>query len=259
MRRWQKGHIKGSTFAHVIHQYLASPKFNSLADSTKSYYRRLLAIAEVPDVLGARPVEEMRPALVQAYIDIFHDRPGQARNALTAIKAVERWAIVRDKIPYPITTGIEIEGEVGGHEPWTDEQVAFAEANARRDFARVITLAANTGQRGSDLVSMRWTDIEEDEGPPASRSRSKKPAANSGCRSRMNSKRRLPPGSAALDSSCSNPPGYHGAAAMSCPCDGWRSVDAWARAWRTASCMGCEEQPAFGCYVPAHLPDSSPR
>src|SRR5262249_13622902 len=72
----------------------------------------------------------------------------------------------RDKIPYPITTGIEIEGEAGGHEPWTDEQVAFAEANARRDFARVITLAANTGQRGSDLVRMRWTDIEEYEGRP---------------------------------------------------------------------------------------------
>src|SRR5262249_49946237 len=31
-------------------------------------------------------------------------------------------------------------------------------------LARVITLAGNTGQRGSDLVQMRWTDIEEYEG-----------------------------------------------------------------------------------------------
>jgi integrase len=30
----------------------------------------------------------------------------------------------------------------------------------------MVTLAANTGQRGSDLVRMRWTDIEEYEGRP---------------------------------------------------------------------------------------------
>src|SRR5262249_17770150 len=105
-------------------------------------------------------------ALVQGFIDAFHDRPGQALKALTAIKAVERWAIVRDLIPYPITLGIEVEDKGGGHEPWTDEQVAFAEANCRRHFARVVTLGANTGQRGSDLVHMLWSDIEEYEGRP---------------------------------------------------------------------------------------------
>jgi integrase len=31
-------------------------------------------------------------------------------------------------------------------------------------LARVITLASNTGQRGSDLVKMRWSDIETYEG-----------------------------------------------------------------------------------------------
>ena len=31
---------------------------------------------------------------------------------------------------------------------------------ARPDPARVVTLAVHTGQRGSDLVRMRWTDIE---------------------------------------------------------------------------------------------------
>jgi integrase len=38
--------------------------------------------------------------------------------------------------------------------------------HARPHLARVITLAANTGQRGSDLVRMRWTDIEEVDGRP---------------------------------------------------------------------------------------------
>jgi len=42
----------------------------------------------------------------------------------------------------------------------------IAETHARADIARVIILGANTGQRGSDLVKMRWTDIEDYKGRP---------------------------------------------------------------------------------------------
>ena len=71
---------------------------------------------------------------------------------------------MRDLLPFPITTGTEAPGSTGGDEPWTDEQVALAEKPRRPHLARVITLASNTGQRGSDLVKMRWSDIEEYEG-----------------------------------------------------------------------------------------------
>jgi integrase len=83
-----------------------------------------------------------------------------------ALKAVEKWAVVRDLLPYPITTGTEVIGSKGGHKPWTDAQVAAAEHYCRMEVAQAITLAANTGQRGSDLVRMRWTDIEEIDGRP---------------------------------------------------------------------------------------------
>jgi integrase len=159
--------IKPETFASVIRAFLASDKFQTkLQPSTKSNYGRLLRIAERPDVLGAVPVEEMRPALVQAYLDGFADRPAQQRTAQTAIKSLEKWALVRDLLPHAISTGTEAPGSDGGHVPWTDDQVAFAERHARPHLARVITLAANTGQRGSDLVKMRWSDIEEFERRP---------------------------------------------------------------------------------------------
>ena len=48
--------------------------------------------------------------------------------------------------------------------PWTAEQVALAERHARADIARVVTLGANTGQRGSDLIRMGPTDIETYDG-----------------------------------------------------------------------------------------------
>jgi integrase len=159
--RLKAGRIGSQTFAAVIRAFLISAKFQGLAHSTQVHYRHLLLLAERPDTLGAIPVEEMRPALVQAFLDGLSDKPAQQKCAQTAIKSLERWAIVRDLLPRPISTGTEAPGGTGGHVPWTDEQVGLAEQCARPHLARVITLAANTGQRGSDLVKMRWSDIEE--------------------------------------------------------------------------------------------------
>ena len=164
--RQRKGHIKRGSFAEVIRAYLASPKYDALAKSTRVSYGYLLGLAERPDTLGAYPVDVIRPALVQAFLDGLADRPAQQKNAQTALKAVEKWALVRDLLAHPITMGTEAPGGTGAYEPWTDEQVELAERCCRPHLARVITLASNTGQRGSDLVKMRWSDIEEYEGRP---------------------------------------------------------------------------------------------
>ena len=153
--------IKGGTFAAVIRAFMTSPKFVSLSKSTRTSYTYLLGLAERPETLGALPVEVVRPALVQAFLDGFADRPATQRYALTALKSLQKWAIVRDLLPYPITTGVEVLGSDGGYEPWSDAQVELAERLARPHLARIITLGSNTGQRGSDLVKMRWSDIEE--------------------------------------------------------------------------------------------------
>jgi integrase len=161
--------IKSGTFAGVIRAFLASSKFAALARSTQVHYRHLLHLAERADTLGAVPVDEMRPALMQAFLDGLSDRPAQQKCAQTAIKSLERWALVRDLLPHAISTGTEAPGGDGGYVPWTDEQVALAEQRSRPHIARVITLAANTGQRGSDLVRMRWSDVEEFDGRPGIR------------------------------------------------------------------------------------------
>lgn len=159
-------HIKGGSFAEVIRDYMASPKFAGLADNTKYSYRYLLGIAELPETLGSLSVEVIRPALVQAFLDGFADRPATQRYAQAVLKAVEKWAIVRDRLPWPITLGTEAPGGDGGYEPWSDDLVSVAEAHAKPHLARVVTLGSSTGQRGSDLVRMRWSDLEEYGGRP---------------------------------------------------------------------------------------------
>jgi hypothetical protein len=124
------------------------------SSSTQTTWKRELDFAAHPDCLGTVSLQEIRPALVQAFMDGIADRPGKQGAAMRALQQLEKWAIVRDFLPRPITTGVEIGHSDGGHIPWTDEQVAAAERHCRADLARVVTLAANTGQRGSDLVLM---------------------------------------------------------------------------------------------------------
>jgi integrase len=139
---------------------MASPRFQGYSPATQETWGRELRLAERPDTLGAISVNVLRPALVQAFIDGLSDRPGKQAAALAALRQVERWAIVRDLLAQPITTGVEFDRSHDGHKPWSDEQVRLAETQARPELAQVVTLAANTGQRGSDLVKMRWTDLE---------------------------------------------------------------------------------------------------
>jgi integrase len=153
------------TFAPVIRSYLYSDKFKSLADGTQKLWRDMLSLAELPEALGTIPVEVIRPALVQAFLDSLARTPGRQKNARTALLAVEKYALVRDLLPYPIMTGTEIIGLHGGHDPWSDAMVNLALSSARGNWPRVIVLGVHTGQRGSDIVRMRWSDIEEQDDP----------------------------------------------------------------------------------------------
>ncbi len=157
MKRGGRRATPGS-FAGVIASYIGSDKFMRLAASTQGNYRRHLALAQ--SVLGDRPIEVVRPALVQAFLDGLSDRPATQKVAQTALKALERWAIVRDLLPRQITIGTDAPGGDGGHKPWTEAQIRTAIDHARTDLSRVVLVASNTGQRGSDLVRMRWSDLE---------------------------------------------------------------------------------------------------
>lgn len=171
--------IPEAAFASVIHAYYQSPKFTQappigLADSTKVGYRQYLRLAELPEALGAISVNAIGPWDVQLFLDQLADRPGAQDRARVALSAVESFAMPRRLLPYPIMTGVETVDQKGGHIPWSNAQVALAEKYARPDLARVITLAANTGQRGSDLVRMGPTDLEEFRGKMGINVRQKK-------------------------------------------------------------------------------------
>ena len=146
-------------FSMVIRLFLDSPYFNGLGESAKDHWKRELVLAEV--TLGHFDVSAIRPSIIQAHLDGLAEFPGKQSTAKTALKALESWAIVRDHLPHTITLGTKIIGSDDGHEPWTDQEVDDAIEHARPDLAKAVLLAVSTGQRGSDIVKMRWSDIEE--------------------------------------------------------------------------------------------------
>lgn len=155
------GRIIPGSFAHVIRQFMMSSAFTGKADSTRYSWGRALRLAEEEGGLGGCSVQVVRPAIIQGFLDGLAEYPGKQQVAKTALKALEKYAVVRDLVPMPFMTGTSVVGSAGGHEPWPDACVALAEQHARADLSRAVTLAFNTGQRGSDTVRMSPTDIEE--------------------------------------------------------------------------------------------------
>jgi integrase len=159
--------VSDESVAALIRAFMspANPKWErEYSPSTRATWGRELRHMSRPELLGGLTVHEIRPSLVLAYFDGIADRPGKSAAGLAALKQLEKWAIVRELLPRQITLGVEIERSKEGHVPWTDEQVLLGETHARPDMAQAITLAANTGQRGSDLIRIGWTDIETIDG-----------------------------------------------------------------------------------------------
>lgn len=152
--------ITDNSFYALCRAFRASTKFAGYSPATQILWGRELDFACRPGCLGAVPIDMIRPALIQGYLDGWEDKPGKQAAALAAFHALEKWAVVRDRLPKSITLGVETGKPQGGHVPWADHQVDLATRVARADIARVITVGANTGQRCGDLIRMGPTDIE---------------------------------------------------------------------------------------------------
>lgn len=153
------GTTSAMTFSGVIDLYETSPQFLKLASGSREQYRRQLKIAKAG--FGNQAAETVRPSLIRGVVDGLSDTPGAANNFLRAMRALSSWGVSRDYFAMSITEGVEPFESEGGHKPWTDEQIAAAHEHLTGYVRRGIMLALYTGQRGSDIVRMGWTDLDD--------------------------------------------------------------------------------------------------
>lgn len=147
-----------TTVSFVIDQYLAVAS-ETIEPMTLYHYKRSLQIAK--DAWGDANIAALRPAHVKELIDGLAPTPSKANHVLATLKTLSAWARVKDLTSQSFTEGVKAYKLAGGHRPWTDEQIAVALAKLTGMVRRGFLLYLYTGQRGSDIVRLGWSDIDE--------------------------------------------------------------------------------------------------
>lgn len=153
------GPVATDTIGALIDAYLTSPRFLGLSEGTQDQYQRALRLAR--SSWGNLPVAGLRPVHVQAAMDRLTAQPGKANTFLGTMRAMSAWAITRDLVPQSLTEGVAPYPKENGHKPWTPAQIEFAHANFTGAVRRAVMLGLYTGQRGSDIVRLGWTDVDD--------------------------------------------------------------------------------------------------
>lgn len=142
----------------AIDEYLAAAS-PTLSASALDHYQRALGIAR--RAWGELPIEGLRPSHVKKLMDGLASTPAKANQFLSVMKVLSNWAIVSDKIAQGLTVGVKPYKTVGGHKPWTEAQIAAADAKLTGEVRKGVMLYQYTGQRGQDVVKLGPTYIDE--------------------------------------------------------------------------------------------------
>lgn len=146
----------------LIDAYETSPAFldpDTLSDSTRDLYRRTLRVART--AWGELPSAGLRPVHVQAVMDGLSATKGKANAFLGTMRALSAWARARGHVDASLTEGVKPYPVTGGHKPWTSTQIEAALTELTGTIRLGVLLYVYTGQRGSDVIRLGWTDVDE--------------------------------------------------------------------------------------------------
>lgn len=151
---------RADTINALIDAYMTSPAYlTQLSDGTRYQYKRSLDIAR--KAWGELAAGGLRPSHIQAMMDKLASTPRKANNFLCALRVLSAFGRRRDLIDQSLVEGVTPYKIDSGHKPWTPEQIKAAHEKLSGTVRRGIMLYLYTGQRGSDVVRLGWTDIDE--------------------------------------------------------------------------------------------------
>lgn len=149
------------TVAKMIDAYERSPEWANLAGNTRKSYRRHLDYFRVkigtiePDRIRTRHLNEMRDALA--------DKPTDANRKIACLSALYSWGQSQDWCktnPAIVVRKLAPTGRKRG--PWPLDLIDAARATATGRDLLLFELLLGTGQRISDVLNMRWGDMDGD-------------------------------------------------------------------------------------------------
>lgn len=153
------------TLAHLIWRYLQSPEFRRLAPRTQDDYREQLA--KIRRAFGREPLTAFDDKTAAQRIFAWRDRgaasPRRADYGVQVLKALLGWAARRGLVARNHAAGIPpLYRSDRRYKVWSQTDIDAFIAVAPANLALALVLAVETGQRQSDLLDLRWSDLDGD-------------------------------------------------------------------------------------------------
>lgn len=152
--------VDAGTFAALIAEYKASPEWARLRTSTQDNYA--IHLTRIIQAAGARQVRDLLRRDVYALRDSMMETPASANKMISVLRMLVEWSIPRGyREDNPVIVK-NLEMDVKGAAPWSDEVYAYVLNNAPQDICRLAILGRATGQRRKDLIQMSPAHLERD-------------------------------------------------------------------------------------------------
>lgn len=146
------------TFSALIASYKSSPEWHELGERTRAEWSRDLA--RIDKAWGKLAVVGLKPKHVLQLRDRHADTPAAANNLIKCPSAMITWSIPRGWRTHNLCAHIKKLKIGAGYAPWDWADIEHFRKHARGDLWQAAALALYTGQRLSDVLKMRWDDIE---------------------------------------------------------------------------------------------------
>lgn len=148
----------GYTVSALVDDYLASARFASLAENTRSSY--VTQSEKVKDVWGHYPASRLESQYVREIIEGGKWGGGTSNMVLAFIGTVYTWGRRNKGLTINPTRDVDrFEGDP--YEPWPEDVLEAALASDDPQLRLAVHLLYFTGQRIGDVLKMRWGDIRD--------------------------------------------------------------------------------------------------
>lgn len=145
-------------FEKLFEKYEQSSAFAKLSPSSKETYQYCANRLAVE--LGNTDVTEMRRSTFIALQSKYRDRPALA-NLLSRVASIAlSYAVDMDILPANPVAGMK-NLKTGSHMKWEANEIRSVIKIDDRKISTAVALAWYTGQRESDILKMRWSDIKD--------------------------------------------------------------------------------------------------
>jgi integrase len=150
--------VTAFTVDALIREYRAHPKYVKLSAGSKLTYEP--ALGYVSKRWGPLRVDGLTPPAIQAFMDDeFAARPSMGNLTLSVLKTLLKFGVPRGYIGTNPAREIEdLEEDREGAKPWPETAWRKVVDTGPTELSRLAVLGRATGQRISDLVTMRPRD-----------------------------------------------------------------------------------------------------